>query len=106
MEGHPGLLCRRSNLAKTGVVFTALFRDSQSLKLFAAPKICAYGLLFRKDVSPEETLEEEAEQLVESVYAEASRREDLEEVLRVELRRFFRKRVSHKPVVIPVILEV
>ena len=44
--------------------------------------------------------------MLEDLYADVSRRGDIEEVLRLELRRFFKKRVSHKPVVIPLVLDI
>ena len=105
MEGRPAIFKERTNLSRTGIVFTTLLRDAQTLKLLTHPRVSFYGLLFRQGENSEET-REDAEYFLEDVYPELARRADIEEKLRIELRRFFKKRVSHKPVVIPLVLDI
>jgi ribonuclease J len=105
MDGTPSTFTQRNNLSKTGIVFTTLLCDARKGKLLARPTVNFHGLLFREEVSPE-TTKSEAEEFLEDLYPEIARRSDWDEVLKLELRRFFKKRVSHKPVVIPVMLEI
>jgi ribonuclease J len=105
IEGNAALFTQRLNLGKTGIVFVALVRDRQTLDLVADPKVTAYGVIYRRGEVVEEVMEE-AVDFVEDVYDEHAADRDLDDVIRLETRRFFKKRVSHKPVVIPMILEI
>jgi mRNA degradation ribonuclease J1/J2 len=105
MEGTAALFTQRNNLAKTGIVFTVLVRDHRKLDLVATPQVSTYGLMFRRGEDLESTVHD-AVDLLEEIYPESARREDLHEHVRIELRRFFRHRVSHKPVVIPVVIDI
>lgn len=105
LEGSAQIFTQRTNLSRTGVVFAVLIRDAKSLKLATKPKICCSGLLFKKGDAIDFILGE-ATKLLEQLHARTTRRGDLNEFIRVELRRFFKKRLSYKPVVIPLLLEV
>jgi ribonuclease J len=105
LDGNPQAFSQRASLAKTGIVFAVLLRDAGNRRLVAEPQVSFHGLLFRHGESPAETLKE-AVKTIETVHAESSAKQDLAELLRLELRRFFKKRVSHKPVVIPMILDI
>lgn len=104
MAGGHELFSQRAALAKTGIVFLALIRKGKSKKLLTEPILGTHALLYKRDIDPEETLTE-AVQTAKKVFKEFSQEPDLSEHVRLEMRRFFRKRVSHKPVVIPLILE-
>lgn len=106
MQGDETLFTQRNNLSKTGIVFAVLMRDIDRLELVETPRITTYGLLWKKGEDAARSIEE-AEDLLEDVYPELARNQaELHESLRLELRRFFRHRVSHKPVVIPLILDI
>ncbi|MFM8315670.1 MAG: ribonuclease J [Deltaproteobacteria bacterium] len=105
VEGSADVFTQRSNLAKTGIVFAVFMRDAKNLKLIAPPAIKSYGLLYFQGENPD-YVTEDAEEHLEEVYYDSLHSGELEEALRLEGRRFFKKRVSHKPVFIPLILDV
>ena len=105
MDGAPATFTQRNNLSKTGIVYTTLLADKKTGKLLARPSVNFYGLLFQQDVSPDRA-KDEAEDFLEDLFPEIVNRADWDEQVRLEVRRFFKKRVSHKPVVIPVLLEI
>ena len=105
VEGSPDVFTQRSNLAKTGIVFAVFMRDAKSLKLIAPPAVYPYGLMYFQGENPEHVAED-AEDHLEDVYYDAMHSGELEEALRLEGRRFYKKRASHKPVFIPLVLDV
>lgn len=105
MDGPPDLFTSRINLSKTGIVYVSLLRDARNGKLIAAPRVSAYGLLLNRELS-HDTVLMDAEDFIEDLYAEIRNQSDLEDALRLEVRRFFKKRASHKPIVVPVILDI
>lgn len=105
VEGSPDVFSQRSNLSKTGVVFAVFMRDSKSLKLIAPPSVYPYGLMYFRGENPEHVAQD-AEDHLEDIYYDAMHSGELEETLRLEGRRFYKKRASHKPVFIPLVLDV
>lgn len=105
MEGARDLFTQRSNLAKTGIVFAVFVRNAKTKKLLTDPGLSGYGLLFHKG-SDQEAIFDAAKKHITAAYKEAAKDPEVSEVMRIELRRFFRKRVSHKPVAIPIFLDV
>lgn len=105
MRGSAQLFSQRQHLAKTGVVFAVLMRDSRTLELVANPRIHSFGLLLKEGLEIVDVLNE-AVDFLESVYPALAKKPDLEEGLRLELRRFFKKRACYKPITIPVVLDV
>lgn len=105
MEGDPLVFAQRNHLARTGIVFASFVRDAKSLKLLEAPVVSCYGMLYREGVVSEE-IPEEASDFLEDLYPDFARRDDWRDVVKVELRRFFRSRAGHKPVVISVMQDV
>lgn len=95
----------RLTLAKTGVVFAALIRDRKTGKLVADPQIASHGVLLREGHHPED-VHEDAVIHLEDVFNDERDREDLKDLLRLEIRRFYKKRATHKPQVISLILDV
>lgn len=105
VEGSADVFSQRSNLAKTGIVFAVFMRDAKSLKLIAPPAVYPYGIMYFQGENPDHVAED-AEDHLEDIYYDAVRSGDLEETLRLEGRRFYKKRASHKPVFIPLVLDV
>jgi len=105
MAGGHELFSQRVALAKTGIVFVALFRRGRTKKLATEPVVATHALLYKQEIDPERALDD-AREVAREVFRLNANEEDLQERLRLEMRRFFRKRVSHKPVVIPLIVEV
>ncbi len=104
VQANSTILKERNNLSKTGIVFVT-FLCTRSGKMVGEPSISAYGLLFRNGIDPQKMYPDLKKHLIK-VYNDARNREEIPEALRIETRRFLKKRTSHKPVVIPVILEV
>jgi len=105
MDGGLELFSQRVALAKTGIVFVAVFRRGSTRKLATDPVVGTHALLYRKDVDPAQAVEG-ARELAREVFRVFANEPDLTERLRLEIRRFFKKRVSHKPIVIPFVVEV
>jgi ribonuclease J len=105
MESSPALFTQRLNLSKTGVVFAALLRHAKSKKLAQAPSIRSYGLMYRLG-ERDELIINEAQSYLYEVYNAAKDEEGLEDTIRLEMRRFYKKHVSHKPLIIPIILDL
>jgi len=105
LQSEAETFAQRIALSKTGVVCCAVLRDAKTRRLIAHPRMAYYGLLFRKGEDPDEVLEGAIHRL-EKVHDEFAKSDDLPDRVRLELRRYFKKRVSHKPLVIPFILDV
>lgn len=99
MAGEAALFSQKQQLARTGIAFVAFTRDHRSHKLLEAPEVKLYGMLFREGVEVEDVLVE-ASEFLEDIYPDFRDREDWTEIVKVELRRFLRKYVAHKPVVL------
>jgi len=105
VSGEPALFSQRNNLSRTGIVFAVMIRSAPEGALAVPPRVTSHGLLFRKGVNPEE-VHEGAVSLLETLYDASSKQEDPQDFLRLELRRFFKRYVSHKPVVIPMLVDI
>lgn len=105
MESDPLIFAQRNQLARTGIVFATFVRDRRTHELLEPPIVAAYGLLYREGIHPED-IPLDASELLENLYPDLIGKEDWKDSVRIELRRFFRKRASHKPVVVPVMQEV
>ncbi|MBI2607055.1 MAG: ribonuclease J [Deltaproteobacteria bacterium] len=114
IEGEGGkdvskvILKDRRKVAETGIVFSVLIRNRVSGKVMAGPDIISRGLL-------EETLmgdlfdkaKETVMAILDDCDAIAREREvNVQEEIRVGLRRFFQARIGKKPVVVPVLIDV
>lgn len=105
MNSEPQLFATRMKLSRAGVVFVTLFRDGRSRRLLRIPKVVEMGTLLRKGEAAEVAMAD-VESLIQDVYAEHAKDPELEEVIRVEVRRFFRRIGSYKPAVIVVVLDI
>lgn len=116
VEGRAGndvsklVLKDRRQIGEKGIVFSLIVRNAESGKIISGPEIIARGLA-NEDV--EGWLIEEAKSLVTKVVAKhdadsriGTAHEDLQETIRVELRRFFNNNIGKKPVVLPIILDL
>jgi len=98
----------RRKVAETGIVFSVLIRNSVTGKIMGGPDIISRGLL---EAGTEGDLIEKAREVVLAVLSDvaASGREksfDLQEEIRIGLRRYFHSRLGKKPVVLPIIIDV
>lgn len=116
IEGREGadisklVLKERRQMGETGLVFSLLVRNLETRRIISGPEIITKGLT---EPGREGTLIEEAKKVAQHIiiqYEEELRqgmhRMDLQETLRVELRRFFNSKVGKKPVVLPIILDL
>lgn len=98
----------RRHLSSDGIVVPVVVLDKQTGRLCSEPEIVTRGFV---DASGRAELMDDAARLVEELVASRPPEElqapDLtRERLRLELRRFFRKRTQRRPMVIPVVMEV
>lgn len=116
MEGREGsdisklVVKDRRKLAEAGVAFVLLVRNSDSKKILAGPEVVVKGLSHE---SREPHMIEQATKQMKKVireYEAAMKKhaphEDLQETLRIELRRFFKSYSGKKPTVMPIILDL
>jgi ribonuclease J len=116
IEGREGndvsklVLKDRRQLGEKGVVFSLLVRNAESRRILTAPEIMAKGLASEQ---VELWLIEEAKNLVKKLVREYELQlttqgveGDLQETIRVELRRFFLSNLGKKPTVMPIILDL
>lgn len=98
----------RRHLSADGIVVPIVVLDKQTGRLEGVPELVTRGVLASDERA--ELIEDATALLVETVDARpAEERTDpslLQERLRVELRRFFRRRAQRRPMVIPVVMEV
>lgn len=98
----------RRKVAETGIVFSVLIRNSVTGRIMAGPDIITKGLV---EEGQEGDLFERAKEVVLAILDDASavaknKPVDLQEEIRVGLRRYFYSRLGKKPVVMPIIVDV
>jgi ribonuclease J len=98
----------RRHLSSDGIVVPVIVLDKQTGRLTSAPEIVTRGFV---DSGGHPDLLDDAVRLVEELVTmrppEEQQAPDLtRERLRLELRRFFRRRTQRRPMVIPVVMEV
>ncbi|MGE4231971.1 MAG: ribonuclease J [Bacteriovoracia bacterium] len=98
----------RRKVAETGIVFSVLIRNSVSRKIMAGPDLITRGFL-EEGSNPQ--LLEGAKGLVLSILEDAEaasehKNIDVQEEIRIGLRRYFNSRLGKKPVVMPIIVDV
>jgi ribonuclease J len=98
----------RRQLSSDGIVVPVIVLDKQSGRVEAPPEIVTRGFVDREGSA--ELLEHAGRLLMETVGARPPEERDdpglTRERVRLELRRFFRKRTQRRPVIIPVVMEV
>lgn len=116
IEGREGndvsklVLKDRRQLGEKGVVFSLLVRNAESRRILTTPEVMAKGLATEQ---VEQWLLEEAknkvQKLVQDYELHLSTQGvelDLQENIRIELRRFFLANLGKKPTVMPIILDL
>jgi ribonuclease J len=98
----------RRHLAEDGVLVPVVAINSQTGTIEADPEIVSRGLV--QDAGSDELLRDAAKLVADVIQgASVEERTDqglIKEKIRVELRRFFRKRSGRRPLIVPVIMEV
>ena len=112
IEGRDGkdvsklLLKDRRQMGEKGMVFSLLVRNSQSGRVILGPEIFCRGLI-HEEQQPQ--LLQKARQVVKETLAQhlaSSYEGDLQESIRVALRRFFHHAIGKKPVVLSTVLDL
>lgn len=116
IEGREGndisklVLKDRRRMGETGIVFSLMVRNVESRRIIAGPEIICKGLFSE---SIETFMIEEAKKVAMKVVKEYDQQlgtnkplMDLQEQVRVELRRFFNNNIGKKPTVLPIILDL
>lgn len=119
VEGREGndvsklVLRERRQLGEKGVVFSLMVRNAESRRIISGPEIISKGLAHE---SREGWLVEEAKKIVKKIIREYESgldgeglrgpQMDLQETIRVELRRFFYANIGKKPTVLPIVLDL
>ena len=116
IEGRQGgdisklVLKDRRHMAEKGIVFALMVRNVETRRIMSGPEIVARGLM-NENLEPH--MLEEARTMVrkmiiqyEAEIRRGERETDLQETVRVELRRFFERNIGRRPTVIPIILDL
>jgi ribonuclease J len=116
VEGREGndisklVLRERRQMGEKGVVFSLMVRNAETRRIISGPEIISKGLTHE---DREAWLIEEAKKLVKKVISDHDRtiggrgpEMDLQETIRIELRRFFNQNMGKKPIVLPIILDL
>jgi ribonuclease J len=103
----PVVIRDRRHLSEDGMVLAVLAIHQQSGEIVAGPDLISRG--FVRDEEGEEILEQ-ARKIVLETFSGMNRetradRAELQEEIRVALRRYFRKKLERRPVVLPYIVE-
>jgi len=96
---------QRAKFARAGVVLVVAVYDRKSGELLVPPRISAHAILLQHGYEPASVLEE-AIRAFESFFPTFFGKPDLVENVRIEMRRFYKKRASQKPEVIPVLVSI
>lgn len=116
VEGRQGnditklVLRDRRQIGEKGVVFSLVVRNRETRRIVSGPEIIAKGLV---NDSMEGWLLEESKKVVgrviddyDSQIGNGKLEMDLQETIRIELRRFFNSNIGKKPVVLSIILDL
>jgi ribonuclease J len=103
----PIVIRDRRHLSEDGMVLAVLAIHQQSGEIVAGPDLISRG--FVRDEEGEEILEQARKVVLETVSGmnreTRADRAELQEEIRVALRRYFRKKLERRPVVLPYIVE-
>lgn len=116
VEGREGndisrlILKERRQMGEKGIVFSLLVRNAESHRIISGPEIIFKGLVH---ADKEAALLEDSKSLVKKVISDYHRgigergpEMDLQELIRIELRRFYNQMIGKKPTVLPIILDL
>ncbi|HEX7227944.1 MAG TPA: ribonuclease J [Candidatus Binatia bacterium] len=103
----PIVIRDRRHLSEDGMVLAVLAIHQQSGEIVAGPDLISRG--FVRDEEGEEILEQARKVVLETVSGmnreTRADRAELQEEIRIALRRYFRKKLERRPVVLPYIVE-
>ncbi len=96
----------RQQLSQDGMVIPIIVMDSRTGELVAGPDIVSRGFVYMDE---SEELMEEAKETIRSVLEsmnveERSEIENVQEEIRITLRRFFRKLTDRHPIILPMVM--
>ena len=104
------VLKERRQIGEAGVVFALMIRNRETRRIVAGPELISKGMA-NESIGPH--LLDESKRVVRKLIVEyeadlrAGKPEpDFEEIVRVELRRFFERNIGKRPVVVPMIVEL
>lgn len=107
-EVHDEVLRDRRHLAEDGLIVPVMAINKQTGSIEGVPEVVTRGLVL--DAGAETMLREASRLLAELVQnASVEERTDhalIQEKVRVELRRFFRKHSGRRPLVLPIVMEI
>lgn len=97
-------------MGEKGIVFSLMVRNQETRRIISGPEIIFRGLV---EEGREPALIEEAKNIARRVIIQyedelrqGSVQMDLQETVRIELRRFLNQQLGKKPIVLPVILDL
>ncbi|HAR43148.1 MAG TPA: ribonuclease J [Bdellovibrionales bacterium] len=116
VEGREGgdvsklMLKDRRQLGEKGIVFSLVVRNSETRRIISGPELISKGLASEQI---EAWLLDEGKNLVRKVIEKyeagldsGAPPIDLQETIRIELRRFFNNNIGKKPIVLPIVLDL
>lgn len=96
----------RRQLAREGILVALVTVRAQTGKLVDAPQLIARGFEWQNEAQPELARQAVQEVVNQMLPAEVSDWDNLREELVMVLRRFCKKHLSRRPLVIPIVMEV
>jgi ribonuclease J len=116
VEGRDGnemsklVLKDRRQMGEKGVVFSLMVRNSETRRIISGPEIISKGLTHEESeaalIGEAKTVAMKIIVKYEDEIRNGNYNMDLQETIRVELRRFFNHHLGKKPVVLPIILDL
>ena len=104
------MLKDRRQLGEKGIVFSLVVRNSETRRIISGPELISKGLASEQI---EAWLLDEGKNLVRKVIEKyeagldsGAPPIDLQETIRIELRRFFNNNIGKKPIVLPIVLDL
>jgi len=105
------ILRGRRQLAERGIIFSLVGRSGESGKVISGPEIISRGFV-NEELEPE--MIQEGTRIVKKIVSEyhsglteggPDKKEELEENIRVALRRYFGRKMGRKPMVVPMVID-
>ncbi|MBI2609332.1 MAG: ribonuclease J [Deltaproteobacteria bacterium] len=97
------ILKERRNLSEKGIIFVVVIRNEKTGEVIEGPHLYAKGFLSQKK---HEELFEEAKKVAFKYLKQEKSIEELQEEIRIGVRRFFKSRELKRPLVLPIILDI
>ncbi|MBI4042497.1 MAG: ribonuclease J [Deltaproteobacteria bacterium] len=103
--GHP-LIKQRRQLSETGIVYVVLIRNGQTGEIVGGPDIFSQGFVLEHQMS--NVMKEAKELVIEEAKKIDIQESDanVQENIRLALRRFFRQQFDQSPIVLPMVIDL